>query len=90
MDTTKDYALKWVRDHISKDDIIRWANDYYWNSFEKDFKEDLPQLVEDTNQEAMNNLEEWEETVIYEEDDIINMLGDDFVEALEEEIDCAW
>ena len=88
MNTTKDYALDWLRNNISKDDIIRWANDYYWNSFEKEFKEDLAQLVEDTNQEAMDNLEEGEETVIYEEDDIINMLGDDFIEALEELIDC--
>lgn len=88
METTKEYALKWVRDNISKDDIIRWANDYYWDNFHKDFKEDLSSLVEEVNKENEEN--EVEEVEHYDEEDVINMLGDDFVEALEEEIDCAW
>ena len=89
MNTTKDYALRWVRDNISKDDIIRRANDYYWNSFEKDFKEDLAQLVEDTNQEAKEDME-WEEFVPYTEDDIVDLLAEWLQEWLENEIDCAW
>ena len=90
MDTTRDYALRRVRNNISKDDIIRWAKDYYWNSFEKDFKEDLPQLVDDTNEEAMDNLEEWEEVREYDEWEVEDLLAEWLEEALENEIDCAW
>lgn len=88
MDTTKDYALDWVRNNISKDDIIRWANDYYWESFHKDTKENIQQLVDKVNEE--NSEYETEEVENYDEEDVWNLLGDDFVEALEEEIDCAW
>lgn len=90
MDTTRDYALRRVRNNISKDDIIRWAKDYYWNSFEKDFKEDLPQLVDDTNEEARENVEEWEEVREYDEWEVEDLLAEWLEEALEFEISCDW
>ena len=86
MDTTKDYALDWLRNNISKDDIIRWANDYYWESFHKDAKENIQQLVDKVNEE--NSEYETEEVENYDEEDVWNLLEDDFVEALEEVIDC--
>ena len=86
MNTTKDYALDWLRNNISKDDIIRWANDYYWESFHKDTQENIQQLVDKVNEE--NNEYETEEVENYDEEDVWNLLGDDFVEALEEVIDC--
>lgn len=90
MDTTRDYALRRVRNNISKDDIIRWAKDYYWDSFYEYYKDDLKQLVDDTNEEARDNVEEWEEVKEYDEWEVEDLLAEWLEEALENEIDCAW